>query len=82
MNPKSALARRATSVWLTDSQREKLRQLAATLGTSPNATVGQLVDNAQIAIVTRHVATATLVGKNDRRDASTLSQTSITAISA
>jgi hypothetical protein len=61
--------KRATSVWLTDSQKEKLRQLAETLGTSPNATIGQLVDNAQIAIVTRHVATATIVGKNNRHDA-------------
>ena len=73
--------RKPTSVWLTEAQKAKLRQLASTLGNSPNAIVGQLVDNAAIGIVTRHEAVATLPAqKNNRHDAQNLTGSSITAV--
>jgi predicted transcriptional regulator len=59
-----------TSIRLTDSQRARLYHLAKTLGTSPNATVGQLIDNAEIVPVIRREAVPTFhSGKADNRNA-------------
>lgn len=68
--------KRATSVWLTDGQKQKLRQMADELGTSYNATLGMLVDNAQIVPITRHEAVATLPGKTDNRHSAQVSEAS------
>jgi predicted transcriptional regulator len=53
---------KSTSVRLTDSQRTKLRRLAQALGRTPNHTLGQLIDNAEIVVVPRREAGATLPG--------------------
>nr|AGC72352.1 hypothetical protein [uncultured bacterium A1Q1_fos_2004] len=77
--------KRATSVWFTDGQRVKLRQLAEALGASHNATLGMLVDNAQIVLVPRQEAVSTLTPgqtRNNRHDAQNLTGSSVTAVSA
>ncbi len=72
---------KSTSFRISDAQRRKLRALATALEVTPNAAVGQLIDNAQIAIVTRHEAVATLPAqKNNRRDAKVSQGPSITAV--
>lgn len=74
--------KRATSVWFTDSQRAKLRQLAEALGTSHNATLGMLVDNAQIVLVPRQEAAATLQGIKNGDSASDLRNRSAITVGA
>lgn len=74
--------KRATSVWFTDSQRAKLRQLAEALGTSHNATLGMLVDNAQIALVPRCEAVSILPQRTTAIAATNLTETGSMAVSA
>jgi hypothetical protein len=45
---------------LTEGQRTKLQQLAQVLGRTPNHTLGQLIDNAEIVVVPRREVGATL----------------------
>lgn len=54
-----------TSFRLTAVQRAKLQQLADALGTNRNATMQQLIDNAQIVPIVRHEATAVLTAKKN-----------------
>lgn len=65
-----------TSFRLTDEHRSKLQQLADALGTNRNATMQQLIDNAQIVPITRHEAVATLPGKTDNRHSAQVSEAS------
>lgn len=45
---------------LTEGQRTKLHQLAQALGRTPNYTLGQLIENAEVVIVPRQEVAATL----------------------
>lgn len=67
---------------LTDDNRAKLKTLAAELGVKPNRAINLLIQNAQIGEVQRREPVAVLSKKNNRCDASTLTETSITAVRA
>ena len=49
-----------TSITLSANHRAKLQRLADTLGISRNATIGLLIENAQIGEVTRSEPVATV----------------------
>jgi hypothetical protein len=68
------------SIRITDEQRHKLHQLAETLGISPNATVGQLIDYAEVRPVTTMAAVPKLSGKENSRSAQNVVGTSATAV--
>ena len=67
---------------ISDAQQHKLNRLAETLGISPNATVGQLIDNAEIQTQTveKLRAVTKLPGKNNSRSAQVLAGQSATAV--
>lgn len=71
-----------TTIRISDAQKQKLQQLADTLGISPNATVGQLIEHGQIAIVTKPEAVCTLTPrkKNNRHDAKVVQSSNVTAV--
>lgn len=69
------------TVRLSDGQRRKLKQIAEALGISPNATVGQLIDNAEIQPVQTMAAVPKLPSKANGRSVQ-LSREDATAIVA
>lgn len=73
---------KSTSVRFNDGQRQKLRQLADALSTSPNAVVGMLVDNAELVTVQRVEAVSKLPARKNSRSASVSQAKSATAVGA
>jgi hypothetical protein len=71
-----------TSFRLTEGQRAKLHQLAQVLGRTPNHTLGQLIDNAEIVVVPRKEIGATLPAIKNSDSASDLRNRSAITVSA